>query len=215
MMMGEWNWGNFLDELLFSWFFEGLEGWFSWFPEGWEAGKTAQLACGFQGLCGIYRFWEWDLNSCMQVTPAPWRCTWHFKWCKSVELETPSSVWKGINMAGNAMTLPSWPSVWWFYHQGKVSASHPHLYMYTRRVQVCIYLQSSQNLGTFLFLHTLLQKAVIINAEPFPLSSLRAVMNTIKTWEWRGIREMGNHWAESQYLAAVSSKPTCKALLSS
>lgn len=97
MLIEGWSRGNCL-------------GWSFIFLISWRVG-AAQPACGFQGLRGIYRFWQWDLNSCVQETPAPWRCTWHFKWCKSVELKTPNSVWMGINMAGNQMTLPSGPSV--------------------------------------------------------------------------------------------------------
>lgn len=88
-----------LDEVLFSRFPGGLER------------QNSTTSSWFPRSHGIYRFWEWELNSCVRETPVPWRCTWHFKWCKSVEMETPNSVWKGTNLAGNQMTLPSGPSV--------------------------------------------------------------------------------------------------------
>lgn len=68
-------------------------------------------------------------------------------------------------------------------------------------------------LGILLLLQDLLQIRVI-NEEPHSLlrPSWRAGMNIIKAWEWRGIKEMGNHWAEPQCQAAVSSKPAFRAI---
>lgn len=103
--------------------------------------KTAQTACSFQYFHDIYTFREWDLHSHVREPPAPWSCIWHFKWCKSVEIGVPSSVFKRANIRKSFAARAVSTAMSTRVHP------NPLLYLtmrYTKHVQVCIYLQSTQ-----------------------------------------------------------------------